>query len=262
MGRNRGKIPLRSTVEVGYIREACQVAASILRDLAPLVAPGVATYDIEQEARRLFKQYGAESPCYNYVIPHHPPFSGYICLSVSDEVVHGSGSMRKVLREGDNLTVDVAVRYQGWIGDNAATFAVGAVSDSMQALLDHTRAALTEGIAMAVSGNRVGNISHRIQKFVERAGYSVVEQFVGHGVGRTMHEEPQVPNYGKPKDGPKLFPGTVIAIEPMVNMGRKEVMTDKDGWTARTRDGSPSAHFEHTVLVTDSAPEILTIPQK
>ncbi|MGF1451589.1 MAG: type I methionyl aminopeptidase [Opitutales bacterium] len=262
MGRKRGKIPLRTAAEIQSIREACQVAASILRDLGEKVAPGVATYDLEQEARRLFGEYGAESPCFNYVLPNHPPFSGYICLSVSDEIVHGSGSMRKILREGDNVTVDVAVRYRGWIGDNAATFAVGQVNEQMRGLLDHTQKALYEGIAMALSGNRVGHVSHRIQKFVEAAGYSVVEQFVGHGVGRTMHEEPQVPNYGKPKDGPKLFPGVVIAIEPMVNMGRKEVVTDQDGWTARTRDGLPSAHFEHTVLVTEGEPEILTIPQK
>ncbi len=261
MGNRTGKIPLRGAAEVASIREACGVAARILDRLCGLVAPGVATYDLEHEARRLFREFGAESPCYNYTLPNHDPFAGYICLSVSDEVVHGCGSMKKVLREGDNVTVDVAVSYRGWIGDNARTVPVGRVSEPMAFLLKHTEAALYEGIAAALAGNRVGQISHRIQKFVERAGFSVVEQFVGHGVGQTMHEEPQVPNYGKPSDGPKLQPGAVIAIEPMVNMGKKAIKVDSDGWTARTRDGLPSAHFEHTVLVTHGAPEILTLVQ-
>jgi len=226
-----------------------------------MVGPGVVTYDIEAEARRLFREFGAESPSFNYVLPNHTPFPGYICISVSDELVHGSGNMRKTLKSGDNVTLDVAVRYRGWIGDNARTLAVGAVSSDMQQLLARTEEALYEGIAQATPDNRVGAISQTIQKYVEGHGMTVVREFVGHGVGRTMHEPPQVPNFGKAKSGEKLRPGTVIAIEPMVNMGRREVVLDDDGWTAKTRDGLPSAHFEHTVLVTEGAPEILTKPE-
>lgn len=259
MSRARGKVPIRTAQEIKAVREACQVAAKILRDLGRMVAPGVTTYDIEHEARKLFGSYGAQSPCFNYVLPNHSPFPGYICISVSDEIVHGSGSLQKVLREGDNVTLDVAVSYNGWIGDNAATFPVGQVDDKMANLLRITREALDEGIGRAEAGNRVGQVSSAIQKYVESRGYSVVREFVGHGVGRTMHEEPQVPNFGRPKEGPKLWPGTIIAIEPMVNAGSREIRVDSDTWTARTLDGQPSAHFEHTVLVTHEGPEILTL---
>ncbi len=261
--RRKGGIPINGAAEIAAIREACKVAASILERLCPMAAPGVTTYDIEAEARKLFREFGAESPCINYELPNHPPFPGYICISVSDEVVHGAGHMRKILREGDNVTIDVAVRYNGWIGDNARTVPVGAVDERMQFLLDKSIEALDIGIEEALPFNRVGNISSSIQRFVERNGLSIVREFVGHGVGQTMHEEPQVPNYGRPKDGPKLHPGLVLAIEPMVNMGSPAVYTDTtDGWTARTRDGLPSAHYEHTVLVTDGKPEILTKLEK
>jgi methionyl aminopeptidase len=252
------RAPIHNAEAIGGIRAACKVAAQALNELCDLAKPGVTTYDIEQAARRTFAELGAESPCYNYVVGQHTPFPAYICQSLNDEVVHGYGSMRKVLREGDNLTIDVAVRYKGWIGDNARTVAIGAVQEDVRALLEHTEAALYKGIEQAKAGNRVGHISSVIQKFVEGHGYSVVREYCGHGVGRTMHEEPPVPNYGRPREGAKLYPGMVIAIEPMVCMGTHRVVLDADTWTSRTADNRPAAHFEHTVLITDDEPEILT----
>jgi len=261
MLRRRTHQQIRPDEEVQAVREACVIAATILDKLCEMVAPGVTTYDIDQAGRKLFASMGAESACYNYQVgPRIYP--AYTCLSVNDEVVHGIGKLETVLQEGDNITVDVCARYRGFIGDNARTLIVGEGSPAMQRLVAKTKEAMDLGIAQAVPGNRVGNISHTIQKFVEGNGYSVVREFVGHGVGRTMHEDPQIPNYGRRKDGAKLYPGMTLAIEPMVLEGRAAINTDEDGWTARTRDRKPAAHFEHTVLVTAGEPEILTIPQK
>lgn len=262
LSRAKGRLPQRSPEELVAIREACQVAARILDDLCERVSHGVSTYDIEAEAKRLFGVYGAQSPCYQYQLPGHTPFPAFVCLSLNDEIVHGYGAMRKVVRNGDNLTVDVAVRYNGWIGDNARTVAVGEQSPGSIALLEVTREALEKGIEQARPGNRVGNISSTIQKFVERHGFGIIREYCGHGVGRTMHEEPQVPNFGRQRDGARLQPGVVMAIEPMVCMGRPVVKVDADTWTARTADGKLAAHFEHTVLVTEGDPEILTFLKK
>lgn len=261
MLRGRQSKPVKSDEDIQAVREACVVAANVLDELCRMVAPGVTTYDIDQAAKKLFAEAGAESACFNYQVGSRV-YPGYTCLSVNDEVVHGIAKLGTVLEDGDNITVDVVVRYHGFIGDNARTVIAGQGTAEMQRLLDVTREALDLGIAQARPGNRVGNISHAVQRFVEKHGYSVVREFVGHGVGRTMHEDPQIPNYGPKKSGAKLYPGMTLAIEPMVLAGRREIDIADDGWTALARDGQPAAHFEHTVLVTDDEPEILTIPRK
>ena len=184
------------------------------------------------------------------------------CLSVNDEVVHGIASPDRTLVEGDNIAIDVVVNYQGFIGDNARTVTIGGVSAEMDFLVKSTEEALYHAIDFARPGNRVGDISYAVQRFVESRRLSVVRDFVGHGVGRSMHEKPEIPNFGRKGKGDKLAPGMTLAIEPMVNLGKAGVKFDADGWTARTQDGKPSAHFEHTVLITEDGPEILTISKK
>lgn len=240
------------------MREACQIAANVLRELCDLVEPGICTLDIDQEARKRIQGYGAESACFNYrngalVFPSHT------CLSVNDEIVHGIGTLDKTLKPGDNLSIDVVVRYRGFIGDNARTVAIGDISADMLFLIESTEQALIEGIAKARAGKRVGDISHAIQRFLEQRQLGIVREFVGHGVGRSMHEDPQIPNFGRKGSGDKLRPGMTLAIEPMVTLGSPEIRMGADGWTALTADGSPAAHFEHTVLVTHEAAEILTL---
>lgn len=252
-------IPIKSAREIQFMRESCRIAATVLDELCSMVAPGVNTYDIDQAGKKLMAAYEARSACFNYRVGHLI-FPAHTCLSVNDEIVHGIGSIRNRLREGDIVTVDVCVEKNGFIGDNARTVAVGALSEPLEKLLAVTRRALEIGIAMAKPGNRVGFISNSIEKFIRPHGYGIVRDFVGHGVGRTMHESPQIPNFGPRKRGEILRPGMTLAIEPMITLGNPKVSMDKDGWTARTVDGSPAAHFEHTVLVTAEGPEILTEP--
>jgi len=236
------------------MRSACAVAAEILEDIGAFIKPGITTLQMDDYAAAQIKARGAKSAFLGYrKYPRH------VCISVNDEVVHGLAGDRE-LRFGDIVSVDVGVSYKGFIGDNARTFAVGGCGVQAQRLLDVTEQALYLGIAAAKPVNRVSDISRAIQDFVESNGFSVVREFVGHGVGRSMHEEPQVPNFVDRKMNEKLRPGMTIAIEPMVNAGRPEVKILKDGWTVVTQDGSISAHFEHTVLVTDGEPEILTCP--
>lgn len=251
-------IPVKSPDEIPPMREACRVAAKVLAEIVRQVGPGVTTWDLDQLGRRLMEDLGAVSACHNYRLGSRR-FPSYTCLSVNEEVVHGIGSLKRMLRPGDVLTVDVCVNYGGFIGDNARTVVVGPGTEESRRLVEATEAALAKGIAQARPGRRVGAISHAIQAHVEAEGFSVVRDFVGHGVGRSMHEQPQIPNYGRPSDGPLLRPGMTLAIEPMVAAGRPEVEILADGWTAVTRDGRPSAHFEHTVLITEDEPEILTL---
>lgn len=245
--------------DVNDLRAACAIAADVLARLCDAVTPGMTTYDLDQFGRRLIEERGAVSACFNYR-SGNKVFPAYTCLSVNDEVVHGIGSLKRTLTDGDIIAIDVCVNYRGWIGDNARTVPVGMPSDEVRRLLRVTEDALATGISQARAGNHVGSISHAVQRMVEGAGFSVVREFVGHGVGRTMHGDPQIPNYGSRRDGPKLRRGMALAIEPMVNLGRPGVRILSDGWTAVTVDGKPSAHFEHTVLVTDGEPEILTLP--
>ena len=243
---------LRGKEEIDAIRAAARLVAQTLVMLGQEVRPGVSTASLDQLAEAFIRDHGAR-----------PAFKGYrgfpasICSSINNEVVHGIPGSRTLV-EGDIVGVDVGVEKAGYYGDAAFTFAVGTVKDDATRLLQVTREALMRGVAEAKAGNRVGDISHAIQSYVEAQGFSVVRSLVGHGIGRHMHEEPQVPNYGTPDRGPRLMAGQVLAIEPMVNAGAPDVLTQPDGWTVVTKDGSLSAHFEHTVAVGPDGPEILS----
>jgi methionyl aminopeptidase len=232
------------------------VAQKILQEIAGFIKPGVTTRQVDNFAAERMQAHGAKSAFLGY-----RKYPCHTCISVNEEVVHGLANERE-LRFGDIVSVDVGVRYNGFIGDNALTVAVGGCGVLAQRLMDVTEQALYLGIAAAVPGNRVTDISRAIQDYIEGNGFSVVREFVGHGVGRTMHEEPQVPNFVDRTMNERLRPGMTIAIEPMVNAGRPDVKILKDGWTVVTQDGSLSAHFEHTVLITGGEPEILTWPEK
>lgn len=251
-------IPIKNSEAVRRMRESCSIAATVLARLKEQVRPGITTYDLDQIGRDLIASFGARSACYGYQL-HSRRYPAYTCLSVNEEVVHGIGSLKRILRDGDIISLDVVIEYNGYIGDNALTVPVGAIASRTAELLKITEEALSVGIKQAVIGNRIGEISHAVQSFVESHGFSVVREMVGHGVGRAMHEEPQIPNFGRRNSGEKIKPGMTLAIEPMVNLGRYDVRTLSDGWTVVTTDGSPSAHFEHTVLTTESGPEILTV---
>jgi methionyl aminopeptidase len=253
-------IPIKNPEAIKRMRESCAIAATVLAQLKAQVRPGITTYDLDQIGRDLIASFGARSACHGYQL-HSRRYPAYTCLSVNEEVVHGIGSLKRILRDGDIISLDVVVEYNGYIGDNATTVPVGAIAPRTAALLKATEEALAIGIAQAQVGNRIGDISHAVQTYVEARGLGVVREMVGHGVGREMHEEPQIPNFGRKNSGEKIKPGMTLAIEPMVNLGTYRVRTLSDGWTIVTADGAPSAHFEHTVLTTDAGPEILTIPR-
>lgn len=255
MAGNR-MIILKTERDLETMRPACAVARVVLNEVAEYAKPGITTRDLDEYAAERIKHYGARSAFLGY-----RKYPCHICISVNDQVVHGIAGSRQ-LRFGDIVSLDVGVVFNGFIGDTARTVAVGGCGLLAQKLMDATEKSLHEGIAKAVPGNRVVDISRAIQTYVESNGFSVVREFVGHGVGRTMHEEPQVPNFVDGKSSPKLRPGMTIAIEPMVNAGMPGVKILNDGWTVVTQDGSLSAHFEHTVLITESEPEILTCPEK
>jgi methionyl aminopeptidase len=238
------------------MRGANELVADILEVLAAMVAPGVSTGDLDAEAEKLARAAGA--------VPAFKNYRGYpatLCTSINEQVVHGIPSAEAVLRDGDIVSIDMGVKLNGFVGDSAVTVPVGRVTESVTRLLDVTRASLEQGIAAVAVDGRVSDIGHAVQAYVEAHGFSVVREFVGHGIGASLHEEPQVPNYGERGRGTRLRAGMVLAIEPMVNMGRPEVKVLRDGWTAVTKDGSLSAHFEHTVAVTADGPRILTVPR-
>lgn len=245
--------------KIQRIRDACRIAAEVLESLIQKVSPGISTYEIDQEGKKLFEQYKAKSACYQYQ-KGSLYFPSYTCLSVNDAIVHGTARKDQILQDGDIITIDVSVVYRGFVGDNARTVAVGSVTPEVQQLMDHTKAALFKGIAQAKHGNSVNDISGAIEDAILPHGYSIVREYVGHGVGKTLHEEPQIPNYRTSGPDKKLKAGMTLAIEPMVNLGGAEIKTAQDGWTVQTKDQSPSAHFEHTVLVGHEEPEILTLP--
>lgn len=256
-------IPIKNAEGIRRMRDACAIAATILERLQQQVRPGLTTYDLDQIGRDLISSYGARSAPYGYKHGSGRPYPAYTCLSVNEEVVHGIGSLKRILRDGDIISLDVTVEFNGYIGDNALTMPVGTIAPRTAELLQVTAAALALGIKQAIPGNRIGDISSTIQKFVEEHGFSIVREMVGHGVGQKMHEEPQIPNFVDRKRNrtEEIKPGMTLAIEPMVNLGRREIRTLSDGWTIVTADGSPSAHFEHTVLTTDGTAEILTVPR-
>jgi methionyl aminopeptidase len=249
-------IILKNERDLEAMRPACAVAGTVLEEVAAFVQPGLTTKDVDDFAASRIKHYSAKSAFLGY-----RKYPCQICISVNDQVVHGLAGQR-TMRFGDIVSLDVGVIYNGFVGDTARTVAVGGCDVLAQRLMDVTEKALHEGIAQAVAGKRVGDISRAVQDHVESNGFTVVREFVGHGVGRSMHEEPQVPNFVDGKSSPKLRPGMTLAIEPMVNAGSSAVKILNDGWTVVTQDGSLSAHFEHTVLITEAEPEILTWPEK
>ncbi|HEY9153983.1 MAG TPA: type I methionyl aminopeptidase [Opitutaceae bacterium] len=255
-------IPIKSKEGILRMRESCAIAATVLQRLKERVQPGISTYDLDQAARELIAEHGARSACYGYQIGSRR-YPAYSCISVNEEVVHGIGSMKRILRDGDIVSLDVVIEYNGYVGDNAFTVKVGQVDPKIEKLLQVTEEALHVGIRQAVVGNRIGDISESIQKFVEQHGYGIVREMVGHGVGADMHEEPQIPNFldRKKSKTDVIRPGMTLAIEPMVNLGTARTKMLSDGWTVVTADHSPSAHFEHTVLTTERGPEILTVPR-
>ena len=247
-------IMIKNSRELSMMREACIISARALKLAGEAVEPGVTTAELDTIIRRYIESQGAK-----------PSFLGYggfpasACISVNETVIHGIPDKRKI-SAGDIVSIDVGAYFNGYHGDNAATFAVGEITPEAQRLLDATRESLYEGIAAATAGNRIGDIGSAVQRYVEMRGYSVVRQFVGHGVGTNLHEDPSVPNFGTPGRGQRLLPGMTLAIEPMINMGGPEVRILKDGWTTVTQDGKLSAHFEHTVAITQDGPVILTMP--
>jgi methionyl aminopeptidase len=247
-------ISLKSEREISQMRIAGGIVAQILEEMVNKVKPGISTGELDKFA---------ESRCKDLKVT--PAFKGYhgfpasVCISINDEVVHGIPSSKRILKDGDIVGLDFGVIYEGWFGDSARTVAVGKISSEAQKLLDVTRGSLQAGIAECREGNRIFDIGHAVQKYVEGYGFGVVREFVGHGIGRALHEEPQVPNYGPKGKGLLLKAGMVLAIEPMINAGSHEVKVLSDGWTAVTVDRSLSAHFEHTVAITRNGPEILTV---
>jgi len=246
-------IVCRSAAELERMQEAGRLVGEVLTELMTLVAPGVTTADLDRAAEKRIRQAGA--------VPAFLGYHGYpatICASVNDEVIHGIPSASRVLAEGDIISIDVGAELAGYFGDSAITLPVGKVSEEAATLLRVTDESLYKAIEQVRPGGRISDIGHAVQQHVEAHGFSVVREFVGHGIGQRMHEEPQIPNYGPPGRGPRLAEGMVLAIEPMVNAGRAAVKVLADGWTAVTRDGSLAAHFEHTVAVTSGEPWILT----
>ncbi len=249
-------IPIKSPAEIEKMRAAGDLAASVLNAVADMLAPGITTGELDAHAGKLIAAAGAKSAFFGY-----RSYPAQLCISINEEVVHGIGGPRKV-NYGDIVSLDCGVNLDGWIGDTAVTVPVGVVDPAAERLLRITEESLENALKFAVAGRRLGDLCASVEEYVTKAGFSVVREFVGHGVGRKLHEEPQVPNYGKRGSGPKLKPGMTLAIEPMVNMGRAEVRILEDKWTVVTRDGLPSAHFEHTVLITKGEPEVLTWRRK
>ncbi len=253
---NERRIELKSPREIDKLRASNELVACVLRRVREVAEPGVTTGDLDELAEDLIRKGGAEPAFKGYPSPSNP-FPASLCTSINEEVVHGIPSGRK-LHEGDIVSLDVGVRLDGYFGDCAVTVPVGKVSEEAARLLEATRESLEEGIRHAISGGFLRDISHAIQTYAEGRGYSVVRQYTGHGIGRNLHEEPQIPNFGSPGWGPKLRPGMVLAIEPMLNVGGYEVREKDDRWTVVTQDGSLSAHFEHIVVITDNGTEVLT----
>jgi len=243
--------------ELEAMREACKVAGLVLKEVAEAVKPGITTEELDLYAAERIKSYGGKSAFYGYRVGNLR-YPCHTCLSVNEQVVHGLASKRR-LAFGDILSIDVGVVFNGFVGDNACTVSVGGCSVEAQRLMDVTENSLYRGIAKAAAGNRISDISRAIQQYVEAHNCNVVREFVGHGIGRKMHDEPQIPNFVQSNErSPLLVIGMALAIEPMVNAGKPDVVQLEDGWTVVTKDGSLSAHFEHTVLVTEGEPEILT----
>lgn len=247
-------IVLKTSRELSIMKEACRISAGALQLIGKSIEPGITTAELDRIAEKYIRGEGA--------IPNFKGYSGYpatACISINNEVIHGIPSSSRKIKSGDIVSVDLGASINGYNGDNAATFAVGEISEEAKRLIEATRESLYEGIKAAVAGGRIGDIGYAISKYVEARGFSVVREFVGHGIGTKLHEAPEVPNYGTAGKGIRLLPGMTIAIEPMINQGLSGVKTLSDGWTVVTSDGSLSAHFEHTVAITSDGPQIMTL---
>ena len=247
-------VVLKTSRELGIMKEACRISAGALQTVGKAVEPGITTLELDKLAEDYIRSQGAEPNFKNY---HGYPATA--CISINNEVIHGIPSSKRKICQGDIVSVDLGARFNGYNGDNAATFACGDVSEQAKRLMDTTKNALYEGIKAACVGSRIGDISNAIQRTVEAAGFSVVRQYVGHGIGTQLHEAPEVPNFGAAGRGIRLLPGMTLAIEPMVNVGSYDVKVLPDGWTVLTQDGSLSAHFEHTIVITPDGPKIMTL---
>ncbi|MDR1432913.1 MAG: type I methionyl aminopeptidase [Puniceicoccales bacterium] len=254
-------IPIKTANELLKMRKACAIAAEILDKMSNFAKVGVSTYDLDCFGRDLMMEFGARSACFQYPGKARP-YPAYSCISLNDEVVHGIPSKSVILADGDIVSIDVATFYDGYVGDNTRTVRIGSVSKEVDNFVSVAEEALFLGAAQALAGNRVGDISNAIETHAKKHGCGILRDFVGHGVGNSMHEEPQIPNYGSAHTGPILKPGMTLAIEPMFTMGSEKVFIADDGWTVKTVDGKLSVHCEHTILVTDGLPEVLTSVKK
>ena len=254
-------VTIKSKKEIELMKEACKVVALTYQELEKRIKPGMTTWELDQIAEKTMRSLGAipAEKGYNIGIKGVPPYPATLCVSINDEVIHGIPSKNKVIREGDIVSIDTVALKNGFNGDAARTFIVGKASKEAERLVQVTKQAFFEGIKFAKPGYRIGDVSHRIGEYVRSQGYSVVREFQGHGIGREMHEDPGIPNYGKAGRGIRLEPGMTLAVEPMVIQGKPNILQLDDGWTIITEDGSLAAHYENTILITEKEPEILTI---
>ena len=254
-------VTIKSQKEIEKMKEACKLTALVYDEIEKYIKPGISTMDLDNFAEKIIRSNGGIPAQKGYPSGEKgvPAFPGTLCISINDEIIHGIPSKKTIIKDGDVVSVDLVVYKNGFHGDAARTFMVGNVSEEAKRLVETTKQAFFEGIKYATKGNRIGDISHAIGEFVEKKGYSVVKEFQGHGIGREMHEEPGIPNYGKAGKGIRLEPGMTLAVEPMVIAGTNDIYQDEDGWTILTDDGSLSAHYENTILITEKEPEILTL---
>lgn len=254
-------VTIKSKKEIEQMREACRITALVYEVLEKEIHAGMTTLELDKIAEQIIREHGAVPAQKGYPsgIKGVPPFPATLCVSVNDEVIHGIPSKRTIIRDGDVVSIDLVTFKNGFHGDAARTFIVGKASKEAQKLVNITKQAFFEGIKFAKPGFRIGDISHRIGEFVESHGYNVVREFQGHGIGRQMHEDPGIPNYGKAGRGMRIEPGMTLAIEPMVMAGKPNILELDDGWTIVTEDGSLAAHYENTILITENEPEVLTL---
>lgn len=254
-------VTIKSEKEIKLMKEACRITSLVYKEIEKVIKPGMSTMELDKFADKIIRENGGIPAQKGYPSGQKgvPPFPATLCISINDEVIHGIPSQKKIINDGDVVSIDLVVYKDGFHGDAARTFLVGNVSEEAKRLVDITKQAFFEGIKYAVKGNRIGDISHAIGEFVEKNGYNVVREFQGHGIGKEMHEDPGIPNYGKAGKGIRLEPGMTLAIEPMVIQGKPNILELEDGWTIITEDGSLSAHYENTILITKNQPEILTI---
>ena len=254
-------VSIKNERQIEKMREACKIADLAQRAVEKAIKPGVSTWELDKIAENEMRKYGAipAEKGYPSGVKGVPDFPGSICASVNDEVIHGIPSKRVILREGDIISIDLVAYKDGFNGDCARTYAVGKIDKASQKLIEVTKQAFFEGIKYAKKGNRIGDVSHAIGEFVEKNGFNVVKEFQGHGIGKEMHEDPGIPNYGKPGKGIRLMPGMTLAIEPMVIMGKEGILELDDGWTIVSEDGTLTAHYENTVLIRENEPQILTL---